>query len=203
MQAKQFWPHTEYKLLYANIVVYSVILILILIFFRDLAWAQKSLYGYLVSGNIPPSADKMLIREAIKRKQQGQDLNSVQHLLERAVQIDPYSEAQILLGYCYLSNGDYDKALAYYEKYHSIDPYYAELYKDTIDILEKKHDYKAIEQLLDEGIQLFRRRIELYRPYYDANQPEPFNQKAFTVYKNAQDGLALLLKMQEQLNASK
>jgi tetratricopeptide (TPR) repeat protein len=199
MQVRQFWPPTKHKLLYANFIIYGIILVLVFTFHRELAWARKTLSGYLVSGNIPPSADRQLISEAIKRRQQGQDVNSIQPLLERAVQIEPYSEAQVLLGYCHISNGDYDKALVCYEKYRSANPSYAGLYKDIIEILEKKHDHKAIEQLLTEGIKNFRRRVELYKPYYDPNLPDAFNYKAFTVYKDAKEGLKFLEDMQEQL----
>jgi tetratricopeptide (TPR) repeat protein len=203
MQAKRFWHPTKHKLLYANFIVYGVIFVLIPVFHHELVWAQKTLYGYLISGNIPPSADKLLIGEAIKHKQKGEDVNSVQPLLERAVQIEPYSEANILLGYCYQSRGDYDKALVCYEKYRLANPYYAGLYKEIIEILEKKQDHKAIEQLLTEGIRRFQQRIELYKPHYDSNVPEVFNQKASAVYKDAQDGLNFLEKMQEQSNISK
>jgi tetratricopeptide (TPR) repeat protein len=203
MQAKRFWPPTEHKLLYANFVVYGTILVLALVFSHEMAWARKTLYGYLVSDNIPPSEDRLLISRAIKYKQQGVDVNSIQPLLERAVQIEPYSEARILLGYCYLSNGDDDKALVCFEKYRSANPSYAGLYKNIVDILEKKQDHKAIEQLLNEGMKHFRRRIDLYKPYYDANVPEVFNQKAFAVYKDAQDGLEFLKEMQKQSNVSK
>lgn len=203
MQAKRFWPPTEHKLLYANFIVYSAILVIALVFLHELLWARKTLYGYLISGNIPSSEDRVLINKAVKRKQQGQDVNLIQPLLERAVQIEPYSEARILLGYCYLSKGDYDKALACFEKYRSVNPYHAGLYKDIIDILEKNQGHKAIEQLLTEGIQNFQRRVELYKPYYDANVLEPFNQKAFAVYKDAQDGLVFLQEMQKQSNVSK
>jgi tetratricopeptide (TPR) repeat protein len=203
MQAKQFWPPTKHKLLYANFIVYGAIFVLAFVFFHELAWARKALYGYLVSGNIPSSQDRQLMNEAVKLKQQGEDINSIQPLLERAVQIEPYSEARILLGYCFLSKGDYDNAMACFEKYRSINPSYAGIYKDIIDIFEKQNNHKAIEQILTEGIQDFQRRVELYKPYYDANVLEPFNQKAFAVYKNAQDGLVFLQEMQKQLNSSK
>jgi tetratricopeptide (TPR) repeat protein len=203
MQAKQFWPPTEHKFLYANFVVYGAILVLVSLFFHELTWSKKTLYGYLVSDNIPPSEDRRLMNEAIKLKQQGRDINSIQPLLESAVQIEPYSEARIFLGYCYLSNGDYNEALTCFEKYREINPYFAGLYKDIIDVLEKKQDNKAIEQLLAEGIQNFRRRIELYEPHYDANVPEPFNKKSFFIYKDAQDGLVFLQELQKQSNVSK
>jgi tetratricopeptide (TPR) repeat protein len=203
MQAKRFWPPTEHKLLYANFVVYGTILVLTLVFGHEMVWARKTLYGYLVSGNIPPSEDRLLISRALKYKQQGVDVNSIQPLLERALQIEPYSDAQVLLGYCYLNNGDYDKALVCFEKYRSANPSYAGLYKDIVYILEKKQDHNEIEQLLNEGIRHFRQRIDSYKPFYDGNVPEVFNQKAFVVYKDAQDGLEFLKEMQKQSNVSK
>lgn len=207
MRARRFWPPIKHKLLYANLIVYGVTLVLLLVFGRELIWAQKTLRGYLFAGNIPPTADKLLVGEAIKcSREKDEDVKRIQYLLERAVQIEPYGEARLLLGYCYLRQGEYDKMLDCYNQYRSIDPSYIDVYKDMIKVLEKKQDRKGHlwrAQLLTEGIKHFRRRVELYQPHYDPNVPEVFNHKAFKVYRDSQEGLKFLEKMQEKLNDSK
>jgi len=166
MQDKRFWPPTKHKLFYANLVVYAAIVVLLLVFHNDLRWAQQAFHGYAISGAIPPAADKLLIREAIICTKKGQDVKDVQALLEQAVEIEPYSEAQILLGYCYLKQGRLDKMLESYNRYRSINPSYIDIYKDMIPVLEKKQDRKAIKHLVAEGIKHFRQRVRFLIDYF-------------------------------------
>jgi tetratricopeptide (TPR) repeat protein len=200
MQAKQYWlPIKEHKQLYANLIVYSVTIVLVLMFHRELMWAQKLLRSHLFSNSIPSSIDRQLISQAVRGAEKGEDVNQVQRLFKQALEIDPYSEARLLLGYCYFRQGEYDKMLACYDQYRLINPSDIDTYKGMLDVLKEKQDSKAVEQLLTEGIQHFRRRVELYKPYYDPNVSEVFNHKAFTVYNNAQEGLKFLEDTQEQL----
>ncbi|UCF44076.1 MAG: hypothetical protein JSV99_03920 [Planctomycetota bacterium] len=202
MQARQFWPPTKHKLLYGNLIVYGVTAILLLLFFHELIWAQKTFRG-LLSGNIPPSADKFLIQDAKEYLKEGKNAESIQRLLERALQIEPYSEALILLGNCHLMQGNEDEMLACYEQYRSINPSSIGVYMNMIEILARKHDDKTINQLLTEGIKHFQRRAELYQPHYDPNVPKPFNIKALTIYNRSQEALEILRNVQEQLRDSK
>jgi tetratricopeptide (TPR) repeat protein len=202
MQAKQFWPPTKHKLLYGNLIVYGVTAILLLLFFHELIWAQKTFRG-LLSGNIPPSADKFLIQDAKEYLKEGKNVKRAQNLLERALQIEPYSEALILLGNCHLMQGNEDEMLACYEKYRSINPASIGVYMNMIEILARKHDDQTIDQLLTEGIKYFQRRAELYQPHYDPNVPKPFNIKALTIYNRSQEALEILRNVQEQLRDAK
>lgn len=203
MQARQFWPPIKHKLLYTNLIVYGATLVLLVVFGHELMWAQKTLRGYVFSGNIPPSADRLLVSEAIRGAKRGEALEHTRRLLERAVQIEPYSNARLLLGYCYLRQAEYDKMLACYEQYRSIDPSHIDVYRDMIEVLERKQDRKAIARLLTEGSEHFRRRIELYQPHLDPDVQGEFNLKALRIYKKAQEGLKLLEKIEKRLNNSK
>lgn len=199
MQAKLFWPPTKHKLFYANLAVYGVTIVLLAVFYHELIWAQKALRIYLFSEGVPNPAEKILIGQAMQGVKKGEDVKHTQQLFEQVVQIDPYSEAQLLLGFCYYKQGDYDKMLDCYKQYRAINPYDIDVYKYMIEALEKKQDRKAIAKLLSEGIGAFRRRVELYKPYYDPNVPDVFNQKAFKVYKDSQEALKLLEERQKQL----
>ncbi len=198
MQARRFWPPIKHKLLYANLIVYGVTVVLALMFHHELIWAQKTLRSYLYSGKFEPPADMLLMQDAIKYFKTDQDTKRGQYLLERALEIDPYSKARLLLGDYYLRAGDDDKALVCYEHYRSIDPSLLGVYKVLGRILAKKQDYKAIDQLLTEGLGHFRRRVELYQPHYDPTAPKQFNLKAMRVYNMSKKGLEFLEKMQEQ-----
>ena len=65
MQVKQFWPPTKHKLLYANLIVYGVTIVLLLVFRHELIWAQSAFRFYALSGpELPPSTDNLLLQEA-------------------------------------------------------------------------------------------------------------------------------------------
>ncbi len=203
MRVRRFWPLTKHKLLYANLVVYGAIIVLVLAFDCKLIWARKTLCSYAFSGKLPPPAEASLIQEAMEIVKTGGDIEQAQRLLERALQIDPHGQARLLLGACYLGQGDEDKALEYYDRYRSINPSSIEVYMEIGKILEKKHNSKALDRFLTDGIEYFRRRIELYKPRYDFTVPKEFNLKTLKVYNESQEALKYLEKMQEKLRDSK
>ena len=45
MPVRRFWPRTDRWLLYANLVVYGVIVALVVLFHRELAWAARTVDG--------------------------------------------------------------------------------------------------------------------------------------------------------------
>jgi tetratricopeptide (TPR) repeat protein len=156
----------------------------------------------MFSGNVRPSEDRLLIEEAVKTIETNEDLKSAQRLLEKALQIEPHSDALLLLGTCYLMQGDDQKALYCYNKCRSTDPSIIRAYTNACQVLENKRDYQAIEQTLTEGIEHFRKRVELYQPHHDPNVQKEYNLKAIMVYKNATESLAVLERIKKQLNTS-
>jgi tetratricopeptide (TPR) repeat protein len=203
MQAKRFWPPIKHKLLYANLIAYGVMIVLLLVFYQELIWAQKTLRSYASLGTFEPSADNLLLQEATKSLKEGGGVEHSQHLLEQALQIEPYSRARLLLGICYLRQGNDEKMLACYEQYRLIEPSFLGVYIPMIDILKKKQDYAAINNLLAEGVSYFHRRIELYQPHLDPNVPKQFNAKALVIYNKAKENLETLQKIQQSFLQNK
>ena len=197
MRAKQFWLPIKHKLLYANLIVYSVTIILLVIFNHELMWAQKNLRAYLWTGNFPPTEDMLLIQEAQKYLKTGESPERSEQLLKRALEIDPYGRANLWLGIYYLRKGNDDKMLSYFDRYLSIDPGNFAAYQFKGPVLAKREDRKRLSQLITEGLKHFRRRVELYQPHPDPNVPAAFNLKAVKVYKMSQDGLAILEKIKK------
>ncbi len=197
MQASRFWPPIKHKLLYANLIVYGVTIVLLLVFHQELMWAQKVLRSYASLSTCDPPADNLLLQEAMKSLKAGGSVEHNQHLLEQALQIDPYSRARLLLGICYLRQGNDEKMLACYEQHRSIEPSFLGVYIQTINILKKKQDYAAINKLLAEGTRYYRRRVELYQPHLDPNVPKEFNAKALMIYNSAKEDLETLQKIQQ------
>jgi tetratricopeptide (TPR) repeat protein len=204
MQEKRFWHLIKHKLFYANLIIYGVMIILVLTFHQDMAWSQKTLWAYMWSGAFTSTADVQLCNEAVRGIKAGEDAERIRHILEQAAEIDPYGRAQTLLGAWYMKQGDDDKALACYNRYRSINPSAIDSYISIINILQKKQDYEAINQLLTDGIKHFSRRVKLYRPHPDPNvSQKEFNIKAVMIYEKSQEGLKLLKEMQKRLEVFK
>jgi tetratricopeptide (TPR) repeat protein len=201
MAVKPFSLIMKNKLLLADLLVYAAIVVLLLIFSRQLFWGQKVLRGYLFNGNIPASKDKLLVAEATRLYMDGKDISEYKPLLEKALKIEPYSEAALLLGNIALWQGNEQKMLQYYEKYRSINPYVSSIYVNMTDVLVKQGNVKKAQLLLADGIKKYERRLELYKPVPDPNVNNEFNQKAVYIYQRTQQGLDLLKQIQQQLQS--
>lgn len=201
MAAKLFSLITKRKLILADLSVYITIVILLLIFSKQLLWGQRILRSYLFDGDIPASKDKQLIAEATRLYKDGKDISTYKPLLEEALKIEPYSEAGLLLGNIALWQGNEQKMLQYYEKYRSINPYVSSIYINMLDVLLKQGKTEKAKSLLDDGIKKYEKRLEVYKPVPDPNVEEAFNQKAVYIYQKAQQELGLLKKLKQQLQS--
>ena len=193
MPVRRYWPRTDRWLLYANLVVFGTTLALVAIFHGELGWAVKALDGYLRTNDYPPTADQLLVGEAMRygNAHEG-DFDGVAAFLKQAVEIDPNGQALFLLAELEASRGEEDKALALYERYRSIDPYAIQVYAALVTILEKRGDREAAERLLAEGVELFRGYIARQEPRPDPTVAAEFNQKASMIQQAAKQALQQL-----------
>jgi hypothetical protein len=199
MQERRFWHPIKHKLLYANLIIYGVNIILLVVFTHELMWAQKTLRAYLWTGDFNPTADTLLIQKAQKYLNTDESPERSEQLLKRGLAIDPYSRANLWFSIHYLRKGDDDKMLSYCDRYRSIDPSSLVAYQLASKVLAKKQDSKRLNQLITEGLKHFRQRVELYQPHFDSNVPAEFNLKALKVYKMSKEGLAYLEGIKKQL----
>ncbi len=203
MPVRRLWPRTNRGLLYANLLVYGSTIALLVGFQREIAWAVKTVDGYVRSGWYQPTADRLLVREATRHRERHEaDLEGVAALLERAVEVDAYSSARIHLAETYREQGKNDEALAMYERYRSIDPLTLQVYLAMVEILEERGERKKAEQLLTEGITHFRNYIKHYEPQPDPSAAKIFNSKARAVYQGALKGLSVLKKTRARIRES-
>jgi tetratricopeptide (TPR) repeat protein len=202
MPGKRFWPPTKHKLLYANIILYVLIILLLLLFHRELIWAQKTMRGYLFTGQLDPPYSNILLLKALQHSDFGEDAEVRHRLLKEAYQIDPYSLALLLLGDYYKNHGQEDLALSSYNQFLVIDPSFTEVYVKMAEILRERKDHEAVMKLIEKGIIHFNQRVTFYQPRYNVSVPKEFNHKASKIYTSAKEGLERLEKIKEELNDS-
>ncbi len=186
----------------ANIAIYALIIIFLALFHRELIWAQKTLRGYLFTGQLDPPASNLLMLEALKYPRKDREAERHFQLLEKAYQIEPYSLVLLMLGDFHAEQGQDDLALDLYNRFRSMDPSYADVYFKMADILERKGDQGAVYQLLEEGIEHFKKRVVLYQPHYDPSVAQEFNIKAAKLYSMSKEGLKRLERIKEELKDS-
>ena len=193
MPVRRYWPRTDRWLLYANLVVYGTTLALVAAFHGELGWAVKALDGYLRTEAFPPTADRLLVGEAMRYATAHEgDLDGVAALLEQAVEIDPNGQGLLLLAGLEASRGRDDEALALYERYRSIDPYNIQVYAAMVTLFDRRGDRDAAERLLTAGVELFRDQVERQEPRPDPAVAENFNNKASMIHQTAKQQLLQL-----------
>lgn len=197
MRVKQFWPPIRHKLFYANLIIYGAAFFLVLMFHRDLIWASRASRFYISNGSLDTHKDTMLLQEAMASLK-ADNIEKCRNLVNESMQINPYTQARILLGLCYLRQEDNDKMLECYNEHRRIEPSFIGSYIQMITVLETKQDFDTINQLLEEGIEHFRRQVRLYRPHPDPDVPEHFNIKASKIYNELRQSLKLLEDMQHK-----
>ncbi len=193
MPVRRYWPRTDRWLLYANVVVFGTTLALGAIFHGELGWAVKALDGYLRTDDYPPTADRLLVGQAMQYGSAHEgDFDGVAALLEQAVEIDPNGQGLLMLAGLEASRGQDDEALALYERYRSIDPYNIQVYAAMVTIFERRGDRAAAGRLLTEGVELFRDQVVRQQPRPDPAVAENFNNKASMIHQTAKQQLLQL-----------
>lgn len=199
MQAKRSWLPTKNKLLYGNILVYCTIVVIFLVFSKDIIWGQKTVESYLFNKPLLPSADNLLIAEAGENLKKKQKVGHSKELLEKAMQIDPYSNAGLLLGICHIAQGNTDKMIETYQQYLSINPSHLGAYIQLINVFSKQQKYDQIDNLLNIGIEHFQQRSKLYEPQIDSEVDQHYNAKASKIHQESLQALKQLTMIKEQV----
>ena len=143
------------------------------------------------------------MEEATENLKKKQKVDHSKKLIERSIEINPYSNAQLLLGVCHLAQGNIDKMIEACQEYLQIEPSSISGYTQMIMALQHKKDFAAIDQLLVEGIEHFRRQITLYQPRHDPDVSESANLKAVKIYHEQRQALKYLENLQQKYNSRK
>jgi tetratricopeptide (TPR) repeat protein len=168
------------------------------VFYSELSWARRELPNYL-KGTVSAPLETQLIIGAANILQREEDFQAALPLLERAVQIDPNSEAVFWLGEYYFRKKEPNKALHYYCRYLDIDPLCSEAYLRMAQINHMQGEDEKARSLLTVGIE----RLSDYHAaglYKDPTVPENCSKKAETLYSKCTTSLNRLQAELEKLS---
>lgn len=111
------------KLFYTNLAVYAATATLALSYPAELRWAARGLSSY-IRGGAPVLPEGQLFDQAAKGMKAGADAGWIRARLQRALEIDPHSMANVALGEQYRRDGEPELALKHLARYLELDPYY-------------------------------------------------------------------------------
>ena len=179
--------------------VYCAIAIVFLVFSTDIIWGGGALNSYLLNKPLQPSADSICIKMAGENLKKKQKLEHSKQLLEKAIKIDPYSNAWLLLGICHIAQNDTDKMIETYQRYLAINPSSEGAYTQLIRVFSREKKYDQADKLLDTGIDQFQKRSKLYKPHVDKDVKQEYNNKALRIYQESLQALGQLTAIKDQI----
>jgi len=179
------------RLWHVNVLLFAAALALGWVYRGQLPRAYDGLNGYL-DGNLVAPLESSLHVEAIGLLQRGVERDRARELLEQAVAIDPNSSTVYVLGDVLLMEGDLESALALHLRYNEIDPSFYPAYLSIASIYAAQNKPDAQREILERGVEHFRRELDNYRPREDATVSGHYNHKARAVYNYYREALAQL-----------
>lgn len=183
------------RLLHVNLVLYGILLVVVVLFRGELAWAVRALPAEILRSAPPTHPQWELYHDAkYALETEGQARRAAQ-LLERAIEIEPLIDFQHLLGTAYLWERDFERALATFRRCHEMDPSYLPAYQRMAEILAAEGRDEERERLLQKGIEHFARGVERFAPRPDETVDERYNQKAHAVRERYREGERTLRRL--------
>jgi len=179
MEAKLSWRRT--RLFHINVALYLLILLVMILFGRELRWAFNEFPGYW-NGTIGSPVERKLYREAKSIIQGNHNMTNAQELLEQSIAIDPHTDAVFWLGEYFLQTHQEDQALEQFNRFLEVDPTEVDAYSKVASILEKKKRYEEARQALQKGILYFESQLTKYRPRINPEVRATYNHKALRVF---------------------
>ncbi len=178
-----------------NVGIYLTLGVIVLIYAPELGWAVRALPVYL-RGDIPGPVERAMYQQAAKLP-----AAEAIPLLRRSIEIDPNTEAVLILAKKLEEAGQPEEAREHYERYIQIDPYAREAYVELAALLEKQGKREQAMHVLEQGARHFRSNFERFRPHEDPAAEARENDKARRVYAEYRESAQQLEAAVKRLRA--
>jgi tetratricopeptide (TPR) repeat protein len=188
MAEKRFWRRIDIDRV--NLVLCALIVVLSLAYHRELSWAARELPGFL-RGKIDAPLERRLYMSASRILREKGDKSRALPLLEKSLNIDPYSEAVFWLGVYYFETGNLNGALTQFNRYREIDPAYVYSYLYCARIHKLRKENREVRRVLQEGCDALG-DYENYVPHPDASVSDIYNEKAREHFLRRQESYFML-----------
>ncbi len=180
------------RLVHVNLLIFAIVAVVGIAYSSDLAWGARALYLYS-TGGFPTLEESDLRAEAYKLLQQRDgDLDRAHELLQASLAIEPYTDANYMMGLLQLRRGQPEEAYRTFERYTEIDSLHLASWLARDNILRERGDHAERLRVLDEAIAHFEQAFERYQPRFDPEVADAFNQKAQQVHGAITRGMGIL-----------
>jgi tetratricopeptide (TPR) repeat protein len=189
MAEKRSWPRIDLRAL--NVLLCGLIGLCVVVWWSELHWAARELPRFL-QGRIGSPVERKLFLRAKKLIQAGRDLDTARALLDRSMDIDPYSDAVYWMGECLLAVGEMNGALESFRRYLEFDPTRVDAYLRVSEILEDQGRGAEARDVLKRGLRYFESARASLEPRPDPEVEMKYNRKALDLYTYNEDSIARL-----------
>lgn len=179
------------RLAHVNLIVWGIVVLLLVTYGRELAWASRALPKYL-GGGFPYLRESELLNEAQRVLANEHDLDRGEDLLDRSLAIDPNSVGVFFLGEIHFVRGRLDRAMEQYRRYNRIDPSWLPAYLRMAEVHALEGRSEERRAILQRGIEHYSRVVEDYRPRFDETVLPAYNAKAARVHERYREALETL-----------
>lgn len=175
-----------------NIIVYSLIVVLNVVFFTELEWSFDKLSGYL-SDKVTISGKELDLLKSAQAALKYDDAVQGQALLKQSLAIDPNSaQAHYMLGSILYQTGESAQALQEFTTTLKIDPSWHRSYLAMAHIYWDKNQPEKAMNSLTSGINFFQTAAMQHQPQNINEVPQRYNDKAISNHRYYLEALNLL-----------
>jgi len=173
----------RFRLLHFNVLVWSLLLILALVYRDQLGWAWQALPAQLSRGSQPTHAQWELYVEAYDTWERDADAERALALLDRSLEIETNADPLLLSAEIQAAEGRYDRALGRFRQLIDFDPSALDAYLGAAEVYRLTERPAERLAVLRRGLDWFDRHLDALTPRHDDSVWEDYNDKAREVYE--------------------
>lgn len=170
------------RLLHLNCLVWSLLLLLVLVFRDQLGWAWQALPAQLARGSQPTQAQWALYVEAYDAWERDADADRALALLERSLGIETNADPLLLAAEIHAAEGRHERALERFRQLIEFDPAALDAYLGAAEVYRLTGRPAERLAVLRQGLDWFERHLDALTPRHDDTVWEEYNEKAREVH---------------------